>query len=364
MISFSQSESEIEKESDPKIIAKLLYKKMENQVIFIEKKSEWYTYYPSKHKWVKDWIYNNECSRQFIFRANHKKIFHEFTLIVKKHNLFKNKNACDIFNKKINLIGFNNGVYDLSIGEFRKGQPNDYILNNTNTNYILYNPLSNAQIEIQKFLRITFTNNGNRNQLVKTISKFLDGTNKHKIHVFNGDFASGKTCVNQLIQHSFGSCCKNFCKQYNNGWRWNHTKYQLYDWGRHLLSNPRVAVICNDNEDDINEDDLINFDSLNLVFVLRNALFMTNINISHEFKQNVKIHKFTSKFRDNPKKGEFKMDRNLYKKTTSQEWREAFMSYLIWTNQNNRKLKILIPYILDFYFTKDIKNWIKDYLVN
>jgi phage/plasmid-associated DNA primase len=41
-------------------------------------------------------------------------------------------------NKK-NLIGFENGVYDIDKDEFRNGRPEDYISLSTGINYVEYN---------------------------------------------------------------------------------------------------------------------------------------------------------------------------------------------------------------------------------
>ena len=49
--------------------------------------------------------------------------------------LFFDPNFEEHLDEKYNLIGFNNGVYDLDKEEFREGNPEDYISLSCNINY-------------------------------------------------------------------------------------------------------------------------------------------------------------------------------------------------------------------------------------
>ena len=138
-----------------------------------------------------------------------------------KKNVFDE--CCEIFyvekfeeqlDKKDNLIGFNNGVYDLDLGEFREGFPEDYMSFSTNINYIKYNPESESDAdeleEVWTFLKQVLPKKNVREYVVMLLSSFLSGkTGQEKFHIWTGCGGNGKSKLIELFEYCFGDyCCK------------------------------------------------------------------------------------------------------------------------------------------------------------
>src|SRR6056300_1670083 len=103
------------------------------------------------------------------------------------------------------LIGFNNGVYDLCLHEFREGNPDDYISFSTGRNYIPYNPDSENVIEINTFLSQVFTIPDIKRYIVDIFSSMLDGgILQEKFYIFTGNGSNSKSKLLELIQKAVG----------------------------------------------------------------------------------------------------------------------------------------------------------------
>jgi hypothetical protein len=93
------------------------------------------------------------------------------------------ENYCDT-NRE--LIGFNNGVYDLYTGTFRKGNPDDYITLTTGYNYIFYagnEPIFN---DVDKFMK-----NIQRNDMIRNYAMILlAGCLKGRKHDINHNYSN------------------------------------------------------------------------------------------------------------------------------------------------------------------------------
>ena len=108
------------------------------------------------------------------------------------------------------LVGFNNGVYDLLQGQFRRGRPEDMVSRSTNINYIKYDPYCRQVTEIHKFLREVLTITPVRNYVIKLMATFLDGSTKNeKFHVWSGSGSNGKSKLIELLERCLGDySCK------------------------------------------------------------------------------------------------------------------------------------------------------------
>jgi P4 family phage/plasmid primase-like protien len=88
---------------------------------------------------------------------------------------------------KINLIGFENGVYDLEKGEFRDGVSEDYISFCTNINYIKYDNDDEEIHDVRNFLKQVLPKKNVREYVVTLLSSFLSGhTGNEKFHIWTG----------------------------------------------------------------------------------------------------------------------------------------------------------------------------------
>ena len=108
----------------------------------------------------------------------------------------------------VNLIGFENGVYDLETGEFRNGLPEDYIKNSTGINYEEYDMDDETIIEIDTFLSQILPIPKVKDYLQMLLSSFLSGkTGEEKFHIWTGSGGNGKSKLIELFELSFGDYC-------------------------------------------------------------------------------------------------------------------------------------------------------------
>lgn len=85
------------------------------------------------------------------------------------------------------LIGFENGVYDLDIMEFREGRPEDYISFTTGNNYVPYDVTHPYINGIKGYLAQVLTNAEIREYVMKLFASFLHGAVKEqKFHIWTG----------------------------------------------------------------------------------------------------------------------------------------------------------------------------------
>ena len=85
------------------------------------------------------------------------------------------------------IIGFKNGVYDLKLHKFRKGQPDDYMSLSTKANYIPWNPNNPMSKDIMKFLKEILPNDKVRKYFLTVLSTCVSGdNNEEKIYFATG----------------------------------------------------------------------------------------------------------------------------------------------------------------------------------
>jgi len=95
---------------------------------------------------------------------------------------------------RTNLIGFENGVYDLETFEFREGRPEDYISFSTNINYVPYDDGNVIAKEVNNFLSKVLTKSHMKEYVLLLLSSFLNGGIKEeRFHIWTGSgcFAKG-----------------------------------------------------------------------------------------------------------------------------------------------------------------------------
>ena len=104
-----------------------------------------------------------------------------------------------------NLIGFNNGVYDLDALEFRDGRPEDCITLSTNTEYQPYEACSSEVEQIEHLLAQIFVDDEIRVYICKLLASFLSGDNKlQKFHLWTGSGGNGKSVLVNLFSEALG----------------------------------------------------------------------------------------------------------------------------------------------------------------
>lgn len=121
--------------------------------------------------------------------------------------------AIDKFEEKLdsnrNLVGFENGVYDLDALEFRDGRPEDFVSMSTGVNYIPYDPVNTICIkEVMAFLRQVITIERVREYVLRLLASFLHGDiREERFHVWTGSGSNGKSKLLELYQKAYGEYC-------------------------------------------------------------------------------------------------------------------------------------------------------------
>ena len=157
---------------------------------------KWYIY--ENHKWKLDdnlRIINKVISQSNINKYIRNKIF--------KRALNDPKFLKKI-NKNKNLIGFNNGVYDLKKQVFRDGKPSDYITFSTNYDYQIYDANDKNIVKVNNFLFDLFQDNLECKKVIDILSSFLKYKFLQDAYVFLGRIGSGKSTLERLILDTFG----------------------------------------------------------------------------------------------------------------------------------------------------------------
>ena len=105
------------------------------------------------------------------------------------------------------LIGFNNGIYDLKNGLFRCGRPEDYVSLTTRNNYVEYSWTDPYVVQISEFLCQVFPIERVRVYACKLLASFIDGHLLEKFYIWTGIGGNGKSKLIELFQLSMGNYC-------------------------------------------------------------------------------------------------------------------------------------------------------------
>lgn len=125
------------------------------------------------------------------------------------------ENFIDKIDKNNNLIGFENGVYDLEREEFRDGLPEDYICKSVGYDYQDPNsfpPESSSQIEwemsnqeIDEFLTQIFPRKEVHDFMMMVLASMVQGGNPEEwFYIFSGSGGNGKSKLLELMQKALG----------------------------------------------------------------------------------------------------------------------------------------------------------------
>jgi P4 family phage/plasmid primase-like protien len=221
-------------------VARVVHAMYKHQYRFTTK-DIWYTFREDKHRWMRSkeglqlrMILSCEVCTKFLERATYwnqqsildqenqdkfqekAKVLQEIALKLKssgyKDSVMKECKAqfCDekfeeLLDAHAHLIGFENGVYDLRLHEFREGIPDDYISFSTGRNYMPYNPNAAEVKEINEFLGKVFTNPAICKYVKDIFSSTIDGGIRHeKFYIFTGSGSNGKSRILELVQKIMG----------------------------------------------------------------------------------------------------------------------------------------------------------------
>jgi P4 family phage/plasmid primase-like protien len=254
--------------------------------------------------------------------------------------------------ENIDLIGFNNGVYDLANYEFREGRPDDWISLSTKVDYYPYNPKNPNSPKMLKFLREILPNENVRQYFLLSLAMCVAGHNVQKLNIATGSGGNGKSILFNLVKLALG--------QYFITMPITVFTRKRGSAGTATpeLARMKGARCACSSETDHDEQlsvgimkELTGGDSI----MVRN-LFSDPIEVKPQLKffmlcntlptvpstdqgtwRRIRVIEFSSEFVDTPiKPNQFLADSELEGKV--KEWAELFASYLIDLYVNNHKL--------------------------
>jgi P4 family phage/plasmid primase-like protien len=121
-------------------------------------------------------------------------------------NLFYEKDFEERLDSNRDLIRFDNGVYNLKNGIFRKGCPDDYLTFGVNYNFPKKMTFDHPHIkELEEYFRKIQTEKDMREYILTLLSTYLDGhITEQKFIIWTGVGANGKSTTVELLQASMG----------------------------------------------------------------------------------------------------------------------------------------------------------------
>lgn len=104
-----------------------------------------------------------------------------------------------------NLLGFENGVYDLDMGIFRKGEPEDYVSLCVGCDFIKYDPNHEYTKAVQNYMAQVFTKPDVREYMFKLLASFLHGSVKEqKFYIWTGVGSNSKSLLVEFFMDTIG----------------------------------------------------------------------------------------------------------------------------------------------------------------
>ena len=140
-----------------------------------------------------------------------KKTFFKDNVIKECSELFHVEKFEELLDSDCNLVGFENGVYDLERQEFREGRPDDHVSFSTGINYVPYPGDNHPTVaEIKRFWEQIHPDPDIRSYVMRTLSDCLSGHITHeRFNIWTGTGSNGKSLSVALMEKSFGDyCCK------------------------------------------------------------------------------------------------------------------------------------------------------------
>jgi P4 family phage/plasmid primase-like protien len=224
-------------------IARVMHKMYENRFVLAKSKGDkWYEF--RNHRWnyvdngisIKKLIpsevankfrdYISECSKYARMEEPGSPAQKKYDILVKKaytiieklyDDGFQNKvvKQCQMFfhdetfldkmNENSTLVGFENGVYDLKLGLFRSGHPDDCITMSTKINYKKFDWEDEEVKNVQTYLDQVFPNYRIKEYFQDVVASCLQGGNVNKIFaIMTGNGNNSKSIMVDILESCFG----------------------------------------------------------------------------------------------------------------------------------------------------------------
>ena len=256
----------------------------------------------------------------------------------------------DMFIKRLDenpdLIGFENGVYDLKQKLFRSGHPDDHISMSTNVHYMKWNDKNPYAGQINDFFEKILPNKNVRDYFLSRLSTCVSGENREENFYFcTGSGSNGKSLCFQLVSEALGdyyiSCPITIITRKRGAS--NAASPELA-----RMKGARIGVYQEPGTDETINVGIFKEISGNDKFMVR-GLYQEPIEVKSQVKswmttnelpiinsddggtwRRLRVINFGSKFVENPdptNENEFMLDDSLKSKIS--QWAGAFASYLI-----------------------------------
>lgn len=129
-------------------------------------------------------------------------------IIQECNELFHNPKFEEKLDTNLNLIGFENGIYDLGQEEFRDGLPEDYVSYSTKINYYDHDLDDEEIIQVNEFMSQVLPKKNVREYVLTLLGSFIWGrTLNEKFHIWTGCGGNGKSKLIELFEYCFGDYC-------------------------------------------------------------------------------------------------------------------------------------------------------------
>lgn len=366
------------------ILSKFIYRQHQHDFCCSDSKTGSWYYYNGK-RWVKednniilrkkiiDDMFDvvNKYTRDLYKNNTNEDVIKRYTKILKLLGNGKKLNSLDILfhdpkfekiiNQNNNLIGFENGVYDLENFEFREGRSDDYITLSTGYDYgeydiSLYSEVSDLLYKILPDPDIfEFT--------LKSISTILDGYNRDEnFYIWAGKNAiggNGKTTLMNLItiamgEYAYTAPVSLITSKRESSNSANSSLYGIKDKRVVIMTEPsatdkiQVDVLKSlTGGDEISTREMY---SMQINFIPKCKFFMACNKLpplsgtDGGTSRRIKVTEFTSKFLENPdttKLNEFQIDYEL--KDKLKKYSICFFHILLHYYKKYRKDGLLVP---------------------
>tara|TARA_B100001094_G_C18190882_1_gene807155 strand:+ start:2555 stop:5026 length:2472 start_codon:yes stop_codon:yes gene_type:complete len=121
-------------------------------------------------------------------------------------DLFKRTNFENNLDSNLNLLGFENGVFDLNEMNFRDGYPDDMVTMSTGIEYSdeMFDQKNENAKELLEFIEKVLPDKDVRVYVLKLLASFLCGkTGEQKFHIWTGSGSNGKSKLLDLVEYAF-----------------------------------------------------------------------------------------------------------------------------------------------------------------
>jgi P4 family phage/plasmid primase-like protien len=296
----------------------------------------------------------------------------EYSELAELYLLNKNKNRDFVKNLDTNnnIIGFNNGVYDLDKFEFRDGNPNDNITMSVGYDY--KNQHTDKYNDLLKFLEDIQPNKDERDYMLTYLSIALVGNLLELFTIMTGCGRNGKSKLIELLGKTFGEYFGSVQSQMFTRQR---PDANSPDPGLLSLAKKRLVIASEPEKNsklnsgfikfitgrdtttlrNCHSNDMIEFNAKFITLLICNDIPDTD-DIDIAFSKRLRCIHFPTEFVDDPKKeNQKKIDTNINLKFN--DWKLDFMLLLLDYYKKYNENKILKP-------TKDISKWTDQYKEN